>query len=97
MANDTRRNDVLTSIYTLLYPKAAKCFHLGESVFRSDTFPQLYRTWDSFEITDTLSSDPELCLIAEEVRRAYEIFFKQQHADNSSSTFDLMHPTFFLL
>ena len=46
---------------------AASVFHLGEEVFNADTFPQLYRTWDAFEVTEMLATDSELCIIAEEV------------------------------
>jgi hypothetical protein len=37
------------------------------AVFNSSSFPQLYRTWDPFEVTETLAADAELCLVAEEV------------------------------
>ncbi len=40
-------------------------FHLGERVFTSDV-PNLYRTWDEYEVTGMFNTDPELCLVAEE-------------------------------
>lgn len=43
---------------------AAAVFHLGEEVFNVDSFPQLYRTWDSFEVLEMVG---ELCIIAEEI------------------------------
>ena len=41
-------------------------YHLGDSLFTSDEFPILYRTWDAYEVTDAFTSDPEFCLVAEE-------------------------------
>jgi len=46
---------------------AAAVFHLGEEVFNADSFPQLYRTWDAFEVIENLGGDGELCLVAEEL------------------------------
>ncbi len=33
----------------------------------ADSFPQLYRTWDAFEVIENLGGDGELCLVAEEL------------------------------
>lgn len=41
-------------------------YHLGDKLFTSEEFPILYRTWDAYEVTDAFTSDPELCLVAEE-------------------------------
>ncbi len=41
-------------------------YRLGDRLFTSDEFPILYRTWDAYEVTDAFTSDPELCLVAEE-------------------------------
>lgn len=46
---------------------AAAVFHLGEQIFNADSFPQLYRTWDAFEVIENPDGDGELCLVAEEV------------------------------
>eukprot|EP00128_Syssomonas_multiformis_P015450 Colp12_sorted_trinity150504_noHs@14277 len=43
----------------------AKCFHLGEKVFTAQDFPNLFRTWDQYEIVESLSGERELCLVAE--------------------------------
>lgn len=42
-------------------PRPPLCLHTA------DSFPQLYRTWDSFEVIENLSGDGELCLVAEEL------------------------------
>ena len=40
-------------------------YRLGESLFTSDAYPILYRTWDPYEVTGMFTSDPEYCLVAE--------------------------------
>jgi len=40
-------------------------FHLGERLFTSSEVPNLYRTWDEFEVTGMFQEDPSLCLVAE--------------------------------
>jgi len=40
-------------------------YHLGESLFTSEEFPILYRTWDAYEVTDYFTSDPDYCLVAD--------------------------------
>lgn len=40
-------------------------FHLGEQLFRAQRVPNLYRTWDEFEVISLYQGDPELCLVAE--------------------------------
>ena len=39
-------------------------FYLGERLFTAEQVPNLYRTWDEFEVTGLYRSDPELCLVA---------------------------------
>ena len=43
----------------------APVFHLGENLFEAEKVPNLYRTWDPFEITELFNSDAEFCLVAE--------------------------------
>jgi ribosomal protein S18 acetylase RimI-like enzyme len=40
-------------------------YHLGETLFTSDDYPFLYRTWDPYEVTEYFTSDPDYCLVAE--------------------------------
>ncbi len=42
----------------------AAVFAIGESLFRADEVPNLYRTWDEYELVDSFSSDGEYCLVA---------------------------------
>ncbi|MBN2123898.1 MAG: GNAT family N-acetyltransferase [Deltaproteobacteria bacterium] len=43
----------------------APVFHLGERLFTAREVPNLYRTWDQFELVELFNSDSELCLVAE--------------------------------
>lgn len=40
-------------------------YRLGETLFTSEEYPILYRTWDPYEVTGLFTSDPEYCLVAE--------------------------------
>ncbi|QHI68978.1 GNAT family N-acetyltransferase [Tichowtungia aerotolerans] len=40
-------------------------FHLGERVFTSQGFSNLYRTWDEYEVTHLFNSETEHVLVAE--------------------------------
>ena len=42
----------------------ADVFHLGEELFTFSTFPNMFRTWDEFEVIDFFSSETEFCLVA---------------------------------
>jgi len=43
----------------------ATVFHLGEQLFKARHVPNLYRTWDEFEVIELFNSDSEFCLVAE--------------------------------
>jgi ribosomal protein S18 acetylase RimI-like enzyme len=45
----------------------APVFHLGERTFTSD-IPNLYRMWDEYEVTNLFTTEPNLCLVAEDRR-----------------------------
>ena len=44
----------------------AKVFHLGEKLFTATEVPNLYRTWDEYEVISLFQADAEFCLVAEE-------------------------------
>jgi ribosomal protein S18 acetylase RimI-like enzyme len=46
----------------------APVFHLGEKTFTSEV-PNLYRSWDEYEVTNLFNSEPALCLVAEDKNR----------------------------
>jgi ribosomal protein S18 acetylase RimI-like enzyme len=43
----------------------AQVFHLGEKLFTAREVPNLYRTWDEYEVINLFQSDSEFCLVAE--------------------------------
>jgi len=43
----------------------APVFHLGEQIFTASKVPNLYRTWDEFELIELFYADTEFCLVAE--------------------------------
>jgi len=43
----------------------APIFHLGEKLFTSQEYSNLYRTWDEYEVTGFFNSEPEHMLVAE--------------------------------
>lgn len=47
----------------------AGIFHLGERLFTSASYSNLYRTWDEHEVTTLFNQDSELLLIAEDDKR----------------------------
>jgi len=43
-----------------------KVWKLGESLFDEKRWPNLYRTWDCYSVTELFNTDSEFCLVAEE-------------------------------
>src|SRR5690554_3071399 len=43
----------------------SEVFALGERIFTADRWPNLYRTWDEFELIQIFGTDTETCLVAE--------------------------------
>ncbi|MBM4355785.1 MAG: GNAT family N-acetyltransferase [Deltaproteobacteria bacterium] len=43
----------------------ANVFHLGEKLFTATSVPNLYRTWDEFEVVNLYQTDTDTCLVAE--------------------------------
>ena len=43
----------------------ADVFHLGEKIFTAREVPNLYRTWDEYEVVNLFQGDSEFCLVAE--------------------------------
>ena len=60
-----RRNKIEVTIRAMDIDDLSAVYRLGESLFTSEEYPILYRTWDPFEVTGMFTSDPEYCLVAE--------------------------------
>jgi ribosomal protein S18 acetylase RimI-like enzyme len=44
----------------------APVFHLGEKLFTLEFSPNLYRTWDEYEVITNFQGDQEFCFVAED-------------------------------
>lgn len=55
--------DELT-IRSALIDDLPSIFHLGEQLFTSREFPNLYRTWDEYEVVGLFQSNAEHCVVA---------------------------------
>lgn len=42
-----------------------RVFQLGEQLFTAEKWPNLYRTWDEYEVIELFATDGETCLVAE--------------------------------
>ncbi len=40
-------------------------FHLGEKLFTASEVPNLFRTWDEYEVINCFQNDSEFCLVAQ--------------------------------
>jgi len=52
-------------IRNLTIDDLAPVFHLGEKIFTLQSFPNLYRVWDEYEVVNFYSNDPESSFVAE--------------------------------
>ena len=43
----------------------ATVFHLGEKLFTASEVPNLFRTWDEYEVINYFQNDSEFCLVAQ--------------------------------
>jgi ribosomal protein S18 acetylase RimI-like enzyme len=62
---DARKKAAGLRIRLLDVDDLAPVFHLGEKLFTANTVPNLYRTWDEFEVVGLFQSDSEYCFVAE--------------------------------
>ncbi len=60
-----RRRRIEVTVRQMEIDDLSVVYRLGESLFTSDEYPILYRTWDPYEVTGLFTSDPEFCLVAE--------------------------------
>ncbi len=65
MAKEARQARPSVEIREMEIDDLPAVYHLGERVFTSEV-PNLYRTWDEYEVTGAFNSEPELCLVAED-------------------------------
>jgi ribosomal protein S18 acetylase RimI-like enzyme len=61
-----RKKRVSVEIRRMEIDDLAKIFHMGEKLFTARDIPNLYRTWDEYEVISLFQTDSELCLVAED-------------------------------
>jgi ribosomal protein S18 acetylase RimI-like enzyme len=57
--------DLAVTIRTMRIEHIAPVFQLGERLFTLSEAPNLYRTWDEYEVIDIYRNDPTSCFVAE--------------------------------
>jgi ribosomal protein S18 acetylase RimI-like enzyme len=62
---DTRVKKSDVEIRQMEIDDIATVFHLGEELFKAREVPNLYRTWDDYEVITFFQGDSEFCLVAE--------------------------------
>lgn len=53
------------SLRTMGIDDLAQVFHLGERLFTAEEVPNLYRTWDEYEVVGLFQTDSPFCLVAD--------------------------------
>nr|MBF0221721.1 GNAT family N-acetyltransferase [Desulfobulbaceae bacterium] len=61
--DDTKRINI--KIREMEIDDLSEVFHLGEDLFKAQNSPNMYRTWDPYEVVGLFHSDTEFCLVAE--------------------------------
>jgi ribosomal protein S18 acetylase RimI-like enzyme len=59
------KKKAMVSVRQMEIDDLAAVFHLGERLFTAREAPNLYRTWDEYEVISLFQSDDELCFVAE--------------------------------
>jgi ribosomal protein S18 acetylase RimI-like enzyme len=59
-----KKKRINLSIREMEIDDIATVFHLGEKLFTARKVPNLYRTWDEYEVVSLFQSDPGFCLVA---------------------------------
>ncbi|MBD3263767.1 MAG: GNAT family N-acetyltransferase [Candidatus Omnitrophica bacterium] len=58
------KNNFEVEIREMIIDDIPSVFHLGEKLFTPQDFPNLYRTWDEYEVVSYFTNEPELCMVA---------------------------------
>lgn len=63
--SEAKRKSAVVRVRLMDVDDLAPVFHLGETLFTASRAPNLYRTWDEFEVVGLFQSDWETCFVAE--------------------------------
>ncbi|MFZ2446141.1 MAG: GNAT family N-acetyltransferase [Syntrophobacteraceae bacterium] len=62
---DQKRKKANVVVRQMEIDDIATVFHLGERLFTAKSAPNLFRTWDEYEVINFFQNDSEYCLVAE--------------------------------
>lgn len=65
-SHQKHKNDKISLIREMEIDDIPNVFHLGEQLFTARVVPNLYRTWDEYEVVSLFQTDGENCLVAEQ-------------------------------
>lgn len=60
-----KKNEKTVKVRNLTIDDLAPVYHLGEKIFTLQSFPNLYRVWDEYEVVNFYTNDPESSFVAE--------------------------------
>ena len=60
-----KKNEKRVKVRNLTIDDLAPVYHLGEKIFTLQSFPNLYRVWDEYEVVNFYTNDPESSFVAE--------------------------------
>ena len=63
---EKKKKSPLITIRRMTIDDIASVFHLGEKLFTLEISPNLYRTWDEYEVISNFQSDQDFCFVAED-------------------------------
>lgn len=63
---EKRKRSPQITIRRMTIDDIAPVFHLGEKLFTLDVSPNLYRTWDEYEVITNYQNDQGFCFVAED-------------------------------
>jgi len=61
---DQKRKKANVVVRQMEIDDIATVFHLGERLFTAKSAPNLFRTWDEYEVINFFQNDSEYCLVA---------------------------------
>jgi ribosomal protein S18 acetylase RimI-like enzyme len=64
-SSDQKRKKANILVRQMEIDDLAAVFHLGERLFTARDVPNLFRTWDDYEVINFFQNDSEYCLVAE--------------------------------
>lgn len=64
-SSESKEKRISVRIREMEIDDIAPVYHLGEMLYKADEAPNIYRTWDVYEVVGLFHSDTEFCLVAE--------------------------------